>query len=106
MSLAAGPATRIPSGFERLPGVTAPTTREPRSGFLTDTLLEMGLVDANHVEEAVNESRVRGIPPEALLVEQGHLTDADLARARAERAGLDYVDLDVFDRDREADGLI
>jgi type IV pilus assembly protein PilB len=106
MSLAAGPATRMPSGFERLAGVTAPTSREPRSGFLSDTLVEMGLVDAEDAENAVNESRVRGISPEVLLVQQGQLTDEDLGRARAERAGLDYVDLDVFDRDLQADELM
>jgi hypothetical protein len=106
MSLAAGSASRTPSGFEQLPGVTPPSSREPRSGFLTETLAEMGLVDATHVGEAVNESRSRGVAPEALLVQQGHLSDADLARARAERSGLDYVDLDAFERDPEAARLI
>ncbi len=106
MSLAAGAATRTPSGFERLPGVTPPASREPRSGFLSDTLAEMGLVDAKQIEVAVNESRVRGVPPEILLVQLGQLSDVDLARARAEHAGLDYVDLDAFKRDREADALV
>jgi hypothetical protein len=106
MNLAAGAATRTLSGFERLPGVTAPASREPHSGFLSDTLVELGLVDAEQVEVAVHESRVRGIPPEVLLVQLGQLSDADLARARAEHAGLDYVDLDAFERDHEADALI
>jgi hypothetical protein len=106
MSLAAGSATRLPSGFENLPGVTAPTSREPSSGFLSDRLAEMDLVAADVVESAVHESRVRGIPPELLLVAQGQLSETDLARARAEHAGLDYVDLDVFERDRDADALI
>ena len=106
MSLAAGSATRLPSGFENLPGVTAPTSREPKPGFLSDRLVELGLVEAGVVESAVHESRVRGVLPELLLVQQGHLSESDLARARAEHAGLDYVDLDVFERDHEADALI
>lgn len=106
MSLAVGREARTPSGFERLPGVTPPTSREPRPGFLTDTILELGLADEEHVDSAIHESRVRGIPPESLLVSQGEIDDAGLARARAERAGLDYVDLTEFARDPEADSLI
>jgi hypothetical protein len=106
MSLAIGPAARMPSGFERLPGVTAPKSREPSPGFLSDTLVDLNLVDADHVEAAVHESRVRGIPPETLLVEQNQLSEADLALARAEHAGLDYVDLEVFERDRDGDALV
>lgn len=106
MSLAAGSAPRLPSGFENLPGVTAPTSRKPKPGFLSDRLAELGLVEAGAVEAAVHESRARGVQPELLLVQQGHLSESDLARARAEHAGLDYVDLDVFERDHEADALI
>jgi type II secretion system (T2SS) protein E len=106
MSLAAGSATRLPSGFENLPGVTAPISREPSSGFLSDRLVELDLVAAPMVENAVHESRARGIPPELLLVAHGHLSESGLARARAEHAGLDCVDLDVFERDRDADALI
>jgi hypothetical protein len=106
MSLAAGSAARLPSGFENLPGVTAPTSREPKPGFLSDRLVEMGLVAGEVVEAAVQESRARSVLPEILLVQQGHLSEADLARARAEHAGLDYVDLDVFERDHDADALV
>jgi hypothetical protein len=106
MSLAIGHERGTPSGFESLPGVTPPSSREPQPGFLSDTIVAMELVDQAHAEAAVAESRVRGIPPERLLVDQGHLSDEDLARARAERAGLDFVDLETFERDRDADALI
>jgi Type II secretion system (T2SS), protein E, N-terminal domain len=106
MSLAIGNQPGTPSGFEGLPGVTPPSSREPQPGFLSDTIVAMGLVDQAHAEAAVAESRIRGIPPERLLVDQGHLSDEDLARARAEHAGLDYVDLENFERDHNADALI
>jgi Type II secretion system (T2SS), protein E, N-terminal domain len=106
MSLAIGHEPRTPSGFESLPGVTPPSSREPQPGFLTDTIVAMELVDQAHAEAAVAESRVRGIPAETLLVDQGHLSDENLARARAERAGLDYVDLETFERDHDADAVI
>ena len=41
-----------------------------------------------------------------MLVEQGHLRHDQLARALAERFGLDYVDLSVFDLDMGAVNLI
>jgi hypothetical protein len=106
MSLAIGHEPGTPSGFESLPGVTPPSSREPHPGFLTDTLVALGLVDEAHIESAVSESRARGMAPEAVLVAQGHLSDEDLARARAERAGLDYVDLDTFERSTDADTII
>jgi hypothetical protein len=106
MSLAIGHEPGTPSGFESLPGVTPPLSREPHPGFLTDTLVALGLVDEAHIESAVSESRARGMAPEAVLVAQGHLSDDDLARARAERAGLDYVDLDAFERSTDADTII
>ena len=106
MSLAVGPESQAPSGFDRLPGVTPPSSREPRPGFLTDTIAEMGLTASEHIETAIQESRVRGTPPELILVEERHMSDEDLARARAEHAGLAHVDLSDFDRDRDRDALI
>jgi len=106
MSLAVGHEPRALSGFDRLPGVTPPSSRESRPGFLTDTLIGMGLADAQQVEAAIHESRVRGVPPETLLVSQGLLSDDGLARARAEHAGLDHVDLSEFSRDHDADAAI
>jgi hypothetical protein len=106
MSLAVGHEDRTPSGFDRLPGVTPPSSREPRSGFLTDTIIKLGLVPDEHIEAAVHDSRVQGTPPELILLNLGQLSDEDLARARAEHSGLDYVDLAQFERDNQRDGLI
>jgi hypothetical protein len=66
----------------------------------------MGLVGSEHIEAAVHDSRVQGVLPELILVNLGQLSDEDLGRARAEHAGLDYVDLSEFDRDRDRDALI
>lgn len=106
MSLAAGQDSRTRSGLDRLPGVTPPASREPRPGFLTDTIAEMKLANGEQIDAAINESRVRGVAPELLLVQSGHLSHDDLARARAEHTGLDYVDLSNFDRDRGRDTVI
>ncbi len=106
MRLAVGSEGRALSGFDQLPGVTPPTRRERRSGFLTDTILEMGLAGDELIETAIHDSRGRGLAPEDILVESGELSDEDLARARAEHAGLDHVDLSIFDRDRDRDALI
>ncbi len=106
MSLAVGQEARTPSGFERLPGVTPPSSREARPGFLTDTIAELGLAGPEQIEAAIHDSRVRGIPPEILLLQKDELSDEGLARARAEHAGLDYVDLASFARNSQADAAI
>ena len=48
MSLAVGREARTSSGFDELPGVTPPSSREPRPGFLSDMIVEMGLADSEH----------------------------------------------------------
>ena len=47
-----------------------------------------------------------GQPPEALLLEQGAITAEQLARAVAERYGLDHVDLSTYQVDMAAANLI
>jgi hypothetical protein len=86
--------------------VTPPSSADPRHGYLSDTIVAMGLASSEAVDAAIAQSRVQGKLPEAILVEQGLLDDDGLARARAERAGLNHVDLEVFERDRDADALI
>ena len=70
------------SGFD---GVTAPTTGGTTGRFLTDVIVELGFVDREKVEAAVEAARVAGRPPEHLLVENGSLSRDQFARATAER---------------------
>ncbi len=94
----AAPATHI--------GLTSPTRRGSSSRFLTDVIVEMGLVSRGRVDEAIASSRSSGTTPERALVEEGALNNDGLARALAERYGLDHLDLGVFSVDMGAANLV
>jgi type IV pilus assembly protein PilB len=74
--------------------------------FLTDVIVDLGLAPRERVEEAIQAARAAGRPPEHLLVEQGALTGDELARAVAERFGLDHLDLSGFEVDMTAANAI
>ena len=87
-------------------GLTSPTRRGSSSRFLTDVIVEMGLVARERVDEAIAVSRSSGTTPERALVEEGALNNDGLARALAERYGLDHLDLGVFSVDMSAANLV
>ncbi len=87
-------------------GVTKPGPRTGRTRFLTDVLVEQGAVDAQRAEQAIEAARGAGTTPEQVLVAAGHVTQDQLARAMAERHGLDHVDLTRFSVDMAAANLL
>jgi type IV pilus assembly protein PilB len=87
------------------PGLTPPLRRGHSHGFITDVLLELGYTSEPVVQTAVEASRSAGKPPEALLLAQGAITEEQLARAIAERYGLDHVDLALYSVDLGAAAL-
>ncbi len=60
---------------------------------LTDILLEERLVDAAQLDEAWLEHERVGQPLGRVLVDMGHITEAQLVAALASQIGLDFVDL-------------
>ena len=87
------------------PGLTPPLHRGHSRGFITDVLVELDYVPAESVQAAIEAARTAGRTPEALLLEQGAITDDQLSRATAERYGLDHVDLAVYSADVAAAAL-
>ncbi len=87
-------------------GITTPTRRGSSSRFLTDVIVDMGLVARERVDDAIATSRSSGTTPERVLVEEGILSHDGLARALAERYGLDHLDLGVFQVDMGAANLV
>ena len=69
-------------------------------------IVSLGYVDRQQADAAVEESRKLGKRTGQVLIEQGALTREQLAHALAERFGLDYVDLSVFQPDLAAVNLI
>ncbi|MGI8556934.1 MAG: GspE/PulE family protein [Solirubrobacteraceae bacterium] len=87
-------------------GVIEPTRRGGSSRFITDVIVDLALCSRERVDEAIESGRMTGTTPELALLAAGALSPDGLARALAERYGLDYVDLSVFGVDMAAANLI
>jgi hypothetical protein len=104
-----GAPTAAPAGGSPLsgPGVTAPTLSPASSRFLSDILVELGFVSEVKADEAVQTARNPGQPtPEKVLLATGAISEDQLARALAERYGLEHIDLAEFPVDTSAAGLL
>lgn len=97
---------RDPDAPEPVQGVTHPTRRGSSTRFLTDVIVEMGFASRERVDSAIESSRNEGTTPERVLLASGTITSDGLARALAERYGLDHLDLDVFPVDMGAANLV
>jgi type IV pilus assembly protein PilB len=91
---------------EEATGVTPPSGAGSSGRFLTDAIVDLGFVERERVEAAIESARKGGKPPEQLLLESGALNDDQLARATADRYGLDHLDLSVFRVDMGASNLV
>jgi type IV pilus assembly protein PilB len=87
-------------------GITPPSRRGGSGRFVTDHLVELGYTTRERVDSAIAEARQSGMTPEAVLLETGDITRDQLARAMAERFGLDHVNLSEFEVDIGAVNLI
>jgi len=74
--------------------------------MIGEVVVDLGFSDRDAVEEAVSAARAQGRPTGLVLVERGILRHDQLARVVAERFGLDFVDLAVYDLDMGAANLI
>ncbi len=88
------------------PGVTPPTLSDADRRFLSDILVELGFVDQTQADHAVEAARSPGQTPEKVLLESGAITEDQLARALAERYGLDHIDLTEYAVDDSAAALL
>jgi type IV pilus assembly protein PilB len=100
------PPAPAPPAAEGSNGLIPPQRRGHSSGFLTDVIIELGYASREQVEAVVEQARTAGRTPEQLLVEQGVVDSERLARAIAERYGLDFVDLAVYQVDMGAANLV
>jgi type IV pilus assembly protein PilB len=87
-------------------GITKPRRAGGHARFLTDVIVELGLVDRERVNSAIEEARRSGTTPERVLLDSGALTSDGHARAVAERHGLEHLDLNLFQPDMQAANLI
>jgi type IV pilus assembly protein PilB len=74
--------------------------------LIGDVVVDLGFATREKVEEAVEIARAQRKPTGQILVEQGILRHDQLARVVAERFGLEYIDLSVYELDMGAVNLI
>ncbi len=87
-------------------GITKPRRAGGPARFMTDVIVDLGLVDRDQVNAAIDEARRTGTTPENVLLENGALTHDGHSRAVAERHGLEHLDLSLFQPDMQAANLI
>ncbi len=90
--------------IREMPGITPPASNGRRR--LGDVVVELGFADRETVEAVVVQAREGGRPVGEVLLESGAVSSNQLAHALAERNGLDYVDLNVFEVDKGAANLV
>ncbi len=100
------PLKAVGSPAQSRDGITKPRHAGGPARFLTDVIVDLGLVARDRVVSAIEEARRTGRMPEDVLIEHGTLTSDGLARAVAERHGLDHLDLGIYKPDMQAANLI
>ncbi len=88
------------------PGVTRPRRRHGGPRFLTDVLVDLGHVERDKADAAVEAARDAGTTAEEVLLSWSAVTQDQLARAIAERNGLDHLDLTLYPVDMAAANLL
>jgi len=104
--LDAGPAAPLGRAGDAIAGVTPPRRRGGAARFISDVVVELGFVPQERVDAAVEEGKATGLSPEEVLLQSGALSADQLARATAERFGLDHVDLTIYKPDLAAVNLL
>jgi type IV pilus assembly protein PilB len=91
---------------EGFAGITPPRRRGGAARFISDVIVELGFLPQARVDAAVEEGKATGRSPEEVLLQSGVLGADQLARATAERFGLDHVDLTIYKPDLTAVNLL
>jgi type IV pilus assembly protein PilB len=85
---------------------TQPAVRDRPGRLLGDVLVELGMCDRDTVEAIVSDARAASRPMQQLLIERGLVNHDQLARAVAERFGLEYTSLEKLHPDIAAMQLV
>jgi type IV pilus assembly protein PilB len=95
-----------PARPKRGNGITQPSRRGGSGRVLSDVIVDLGFVDRGTMDMAVERGTENGSGAERVLVADGTIDADQLARAVAERFGLDHIDLGVYRVDPDAAKLV
>src|SRR3954465_15547257 len=87
-------------------GITTPSRRGGSGRVLTDVIVDLGFVERDRLGQALESAPEQGSSTEQVLITDGVLSEDQLARAVAERFGLDHLDLGVYRVDPDAAKLV
>lgn len=95
-------------GGTGVPGLFAPTLKQAgrTPPTVLDALVRLGYVGALALESAVAKAQAQGITPEQVLMGDSIVSTDQLARATAEKFGINYIDLSQFEIDMSVATLI
>src|SRR5215213_9968170 len=105
-------AGKSPTGKSAAPkpkkgnGITTPSRRGGSGRVLTDVIVDLGFVERDAMDDAIEMAHSAGSAAERVLLSTGAITEDELARAVAERFGLDHLDLRVYRVDPDAAKLV
>jgi type IV pilus assembly protein PilB len=103
----AGAAPKPAAGKpKRSNGITTPSRRGGSGRVLTDVIVDLGFVEREAMDEAIEMAHSAGSAAERVLLSTGAITEEQLARAVAERFGLDHLDLQQYRVDPDAAKLV
>jgi type IV pilus assembly protein PilB len=87
-------------------GLIPPSGRRRSQRPIGDVIVDLGFASREDIEKAVASAREQGLMTGQVLIESGVVRQEQLARALAERFGVDYVDLSAFSVDMGAVHLV
>jgi type IV pilus assembly protein PilB len=95
-------------GGTGVPGLYAPTLKQAgrTPPTVLDALVRLGFVGSLHLESAVAKAQAQGITPEQVLMADSVVSTDQLARATAEKFGINYIDLSTFEIDMSVATII
>jgi type IV pilus assembly protein PilB len=95
-------------GATGVPGLYAPTLAQAgrKPPTVLDALVRLGYVGTLHLESAVAKAQAQGITPEQVLMADSVVSTDQLARATAEKFGMNFIDLSSFEIDMSIASLI
>lgn len=95
-------------GSTGVPGLFAPTLKQAgrTPPTVLDALVRLGFVGSLHLESAVAKAQAQGITPEQVLMADSVVSTDQLARATAEKFGINYIDLSTFEIDMSVATII
>ena len=99
---AAAPPKPAPGRPAKGNGISTPSRRGGSGRVLTDVIVDLGFVEREAMDNAVEMAHAAGSAAERVLISTGAITERELARAVAERFGLDHFDLQLYRVDPDA----